>query len=422
MRRLLFAFAAAGVLGATAMAQPLTFKAYTQPPETGGDSPTDLSLAVSKDRVVVVGNDRWHIADKAGNPKITVGTGLTTPLPFVTRLPTGRLYDPKAEYDVVHDRIVIIMSENDNASFRGAIIHMAISVANATPDDFTSTHWHIYTGDGTVAGAAGAAFVLDEDPITFPQGLDGIADHPTVAIDADYVYLCIRDSFLGAVPFVLKQQAVVIPIAHSAGNLYSGNRVAEMEMSFINFDTTGPFRPFEDESELHGSVMETSVFNDDVQFFITTDKPPRTAAPGTIDAIRVGALVETAPPSGGSPATFNYQYKDLAVVGATPLFSVQGRTPITPDSPTYTYVAGTTRFETAVRHRDPMGNDYIYAIHDYRENLSGTPANDYTSRWYVIDPDAANAGTSSWTPGIVGTGVIPSHHRPRSTPSMRPSP
>lgn len=75
------------------MAQPLTFKAYEQPEETGNNSPTDLSLAVSKERVVVVGNDRWHIADKAGNPK----TLLPTPPAFVPRLATGRLYDPKAE-------------------------------------------------------------------------------------------------------------------------------------------------------------------------------------------------------------------------------------------------------------------------------------------------------------------------------------
>lgn len=181
----------------------------------------------------------------------------------------------------MHDRIVITMSENDTASFRGAIIHMAISKAGAVPDDFTSTYWHLYTGDGTISGTAGAAFVLDQDPMTFPQGLEGIADHPTVAIDADYVYLCIRDSFLGTVPFDLKQQAVAIPIVHSGGNLYSGNRVAETEMSFINFRTIAlPLRPIEDRSDLHGSVMETTPF--------------------------AGVLVETAPPSGGSPATFDY--------------------------------------------------------------------------------------------------------------------
>lgn len=405
----LFACIALGMLTAATGAQS-AFKAYSQPPEVGSDSPTDLSLAVSKDRVVLVGNDRWHIADKAGNPKITVGTGLATSLPFVNRLSVGRLYDPKAEYDVVHDRIVITMSENDVApsANRGAIIHMAISKASAVPDDFTSTHWHIFTGDGTVPGTAGAAFMLDEDPILLPNGLDGIADHPTVAIDADYIYLSIRDSLLSVGGLDVKQQTVVIPIVHSIGNLYSGVRVAETEMSFINHDTVAsPLRPIADESDLHGSVMETTAFSDDVQFFITTDVTPQTAAPNTIDAIRIGVLRETAPPSGGSPATFDYQYKDLAVVGATPLFSKQGRTPITPDSPTYVYAGAATRFETAVRHLDPAGNDNIYAIHDYRENVSGTPASDYTSRWYVIDPDAANAGTLSWTPGIVGTGVIP---------------
>lgn len=338
MRVFLFACVAFGVGASVALGQ---FKAYSQPPAVGTDRPTDLSLAVSASRVVVVGNDRWHIADKVGNPNITVGTGLATPLPFVARLPSGRLFDPKAEYDVVHDRIVITMSENDAApgANRGAIIHMAISVANATPNDFSSAHWHIYTGDGTVPGSAGAAFVLDRDGTLFPQGLDGIADHPTVAIDADYVYLSIRDSFLVPGSILTKQQTVVFPIIHSTGNLYNGDRVAETEMSFINHEVPPPAFPEEDSSELHGSVMETTPFADVAQFFITTDKIPQTLAPETLDAIRLGVLVETAPPSGGNPATFDYQFRDLTIPGLPNIFSASGRSPVTPDSSAITYAA-----------------------------------------------------------------------------------
>ena len=272
MRRLLSAGVALGVLAATAQAQ-LTFKAYSQPAPPGiQDRPTDLSLAVSHDRIVLVGNDRWHIADKTGNPRITVGTGLATPLPFINKLPgSSEPFDPRAEYDVVHDRIVIVMSERTATP----IVHVMISKAGAVPDDFTDTYWHIYTGDGTVPGTAGAAFMLLRDPPSIPAGLEGLADHPTVAIDEDYLYLCIRDVTV-TTPF--SQWAVALPINHSGGDLYAGDRVAETEMSFIDFRNPPPAFPDPDQSNLHGSVMETTPFADDVQFFITTNDPPLTGS------------------------------------------------------------------------------------------------------------------------------------------------
>ena len=402
MRRLLFACAALGVLSATTMAQS-TFKAYTQPAETGQDSPTDLSLAVSKDRVVLVGNDRWHIADKAGNPKITVGTGLATPLPLVDKLASSTgVFDPKAEYDVVHDRIVIVMSEQSSTP----IVHVMVSKAGAVPDDFSDTYWHIYTGDGTVSGTAGAAFTLLRNPPSMPGGLDGQADHPTVAIDDDYLYLCIRD-LVPPIVGPLRQTAVVFPLVHSGGDLYAGNRVAETEISFLDFDTIGPLRPDPDESTLHGSVMETTPFTDDYQFFITTNEAPGT---GTTlhQFIRLGVLIETAPPSGGAPATFDYQFVDMAVPGVASFFDANrnGHRPITPGISDY-LAPVFSKIETAVRHRDVAGNDYIHAVHEYQANVGGSAVNDFTTRWYKIDPDLADIGTTGWASSIIRTDVLP---------------
>jgi len=393
-KRTILAALAAGALAAASEAQtPLVFKAYAQPPEPGiRDSPTDLSLAVSKDRIVLVGNDRFHIADKAGNAKATVGTALPTPLPFVTRLPAGRLFDPRAEYDPVHDRIILTMSENDEApgANRGAIIHMAISKAGAVPDDFSGASWHIFTGDD--------AFVLDRDDVLLPDGLDGIADRPSVAVDAGYIYLSIRDSLLFPGMSDVKQQVVAIPFSHSGGNLLDGDRVAETEMSFVNLKAQFP----SDESDLHAAVMETTVVSDNVQFVISTDKPPQTACPTPLEAVRLGAIVET------SPGSFTYQFRDLAVSGLPTFCSTTGRSPLTPASPGVEYSAPiASKFETAVRNRDHEGNDRIFTVHEYRVDDGGSGANDFITRWYVIDPDAANAGTGAWSPGIVGGGEVP---------------
>lgn len=140
-----------------------------------GTVAVDTCVAASTDRVLVATNQKLMLLTRTGQVKddkdvLDPATGgASSSFPFQPG-GGGLLFDPRVEYDAVNDRLWILYPENKPDAPR---LHIAVSKQGVTPEDFSSTYWHFYTGSGT-----NPAFDLKHASI--PSGLEfeGFPDHP----------------------------------------------------------------------------------------------------------------------------------------------------------------------------------------------------------------------------------------------------
>jgi len=157
--------ASAGLAGA----QVTTVAFTTDDLDTEGDRPTDCNVGVDNvDSVLIVSNMRMTIFDKAGAQQATEQVGDST-FPIVKTLGSdGRLFDPRADWDPINERLWYFYSEDNTpvSTTPGgteARVHIGISKDGVSPDALDSTDWHLYTGDPVPTGAVGTAFDLTLD-------------------------------------------------------------------------------------------------------------------------------------------------------------------------------------------------------------------------------------------------------------------
>lgn len=157
----------------------------------------DLRLAVGDTRIVLTSNDKVQLRCRGTGGKLTGtttlplrGATLATGL-FVTNPATDdaevkrRHFDPRVIWDNHSDRFWIVASEDGAAAAQQVgRLHIATS-KTATPNSWSGTQWTKCTF------GAGA----DKAPIDIQAfGPGNIADRPSIAVDAQFVYICYRES------------------------------------------------------------------------------------------------------------------------------------------------------------------------------------------------------------------------------------
>lgn len=175
---------------------------------------SDLSLAAGLSRIVVFSNSGVRIMCKAGflnqNSQAELnGANVNTAAfaPTGTGFTHDSTFDPRVIYDGYNGRFWAVAVERDIADypFEGRL-HISLSGAGVTnpemPQSWSTTYWVKYTGDGPT-GAAGPSLDPADDGVFMPDSFDTeselghFPDRPTIGVDRDFLYICVREGTQG---------------------------------------------------------------------------------------------------------------------------------------------------------------------------------------------------------------------------------
>ena len=396
----------AGVLwcaiGGLAAAQThLAFELDVEDPE--GAQKVDTAIAVSTMRVLVATNQRLQLFDRSGNLLDEEIVQDTENFPFKATVATSALFDPRVEYDSVNDRLWMMYTERAATG----VVHLAVSKEDVTPQDLSPTYWHYWTGAEAFDLASDA---IEPDTLRF----DALADHPTISIDANYLYMVALDYYSPVLPPPdpdLRDVIVIFPLSHGAGSMLSGARPSEGELDILQIKDVAFFDPIDDGYH-HYAVQEPHEQEPSVQFFLCTPEP---AGPGpvtprfpTYDGVQTGVRLGAAYRAGGE---WKYQWEDVPMPSSANYYFNAKLNDFTPATPDLQWKPNTLSsiIESGVLAKDTIGRFRIFAGQHVLV-AEGTPpeAVDHTEfRWYVIDPDLAHFPGSEWAPQIEVVGVAP---------------
>ncbi len=392
------------------------------------------------------------------------------PFPFVRTLHPAHpsffntLFEPRATYDPINDRLWMLYTETEgNSSYLAecgpvAKLHLAL---NRDPsgfpdpsdplDSLDDDYWHYYTGDGSLPTKSGAVLDLNasgyapyrneislhQPPgqtvrgITMafhnlpgePDGLTGAAivtpNRPQISCDSgsDLPY----DRF-----FPHEQFMYIIPFQHDGGtkSILDGDRPDPGDITIIRLNTTpDPADSLRaaDPSDFAYAVQAPYEQVDNASFFISV--PDRTTAEHLHKHVRLkGLFYDDSAEAGeewtlqqsvsGTSAPLDFEDMDLPeeLWFVQPIYSQFDQfLPETPDTAGWRPLAGSVAFQSAVLAKDVNGDFRIFAVHAVRDvevdEEDVIPQDQWVVQWYVIDPDMANfhdtpAPATTWEPSI----------------------
>ncbi|MFG0285062.1 MAG: hypothetical protein ACF8R7_11615 [Phycisphaerales bacterium JB039] len=170
------------IAGSPALAQVHDIVFSPDNDDTHGARNVDCGVAVSADVFVVSSNMTLGLYERDGTLIEQFDADDSMNFPFVQVDSFSYVFDPRAEYDVVNDRLWIMYSEETTTGAAMARpIHVAVS-KTADPESLDSSAWWFYTGVGMSAGNGGEAIQAG------PSGAIDI-DHCFMSIDHQACYI-----------------------------------------------------------------------------------------------------------------------------------------------------------------------------------------------------------------------------------------
>jgi len=376
--------------------------AFVRTASTTDHARIDTAVAASPSRVLIATNQRLELLD-ASNGNLIEGydvrdsTGQVAqdfPLEPVGS-PTGNLFvDPRVEWDPANERLWIMYTE-----LTPPRLHFAVS-RNASPQSFdewdpvTETgDWYYYTGTDSIN--------LDSTLI-LPSSLRfELADHPTMNVDDDFVYVALLDVDESTLQYA--GAAVMIPLSHTGGSMLAGAKPVESDLGILQLTHLAP--PAFDESIYQYAVQEPHEQVAGVQFFIaTTEGPiwgdpeefPRILYDGVQTTVRLCAAYLDA-------GEWKWIFRDLTLAQSDQFFNSAISTPDTPQSNWNVATKG-SMFDSGVLARDGNGAFRIFAGN--HAVTPDDPPEQTDFRYYVIDPDLAGF-PGNWQPQLEVVGRAP---------------
>ena len=371
-----------------------------------GAGPIDHSVAASSTRVIVATNNRVKIFSTAGGPALDDWAIDDPDFPFKKVSTAGffPFFDPRVEYDPIHDRFWLVYPEAGSAPApdSDSYLHVAVSKSNE-PHLFDSDNWHFFTGDG-----ANPAFNLQHDDIPLALRFIGTLDHPTINVTEDHLFLVAADPHAGE---DVQDKIVAFPLSHAGGSMLSGARPSEGDLRILALNNPAFVDP-EDDGLLHYAVQSPHEIVDDVQLFLCTPEPALpgsgpTEYNGVQDAVRLGGAWFDA------LGELQEKWVDLPMPSDSFFYfngGVAGNWPASPDS-SWEINTRVSTFDSGVLARTVNNELRLFASqHVLFADVDGppphTPVDRHELRYYVIDPDLASFFTS-WTPSIEVAGTAP---------------
>jgi len=404
-----------------AQAQVQQVAITTADADTEGTRSTDASLGVNDHAVLVTTNMQVALYDRNGTLQEGQQVGQSA-FPIVPTDGTyGRLFDPRADYDPINDRLWYFYSEDNRrdpaspgSSGDMARVHLAISKQGATLDSLGDADWHRYTGDPKPLTAAGTAFDLTDGDIqpyrtTSPPShkpLTTLFDLPTMAFDERAMILC---GYSGEV-FNVSAVLVVVPYEHDGGakSILDGDRPDESDLTIIRL-TDAPLE--EDRTIQHYAVQEQHDQFQNASFYIgwagESGKQGDISLRGLYyDTGASQWVLRQHVDTSGDLLTI-----DLPGTGLDYHKPTSGTDPQTPDLGGWGPAAKGHFFSSAVLAFDATGQPRIFAAHAvFPDDGSGVPEDQWVVQWYVIDPDLTQDFYSTtpgdWQPSVVAAGRI----------------
>ena len=365
----------------------------------------DNSVAASAGRVVVATNWRLQVFSTGGQPLDDRAVdGSNFPFEPVDTAEAFPFFDPRVEYDPIHDRFWLMYSEKEPGSY----VHIAISEGPA-PDGFAPAGtvdpgkgWHFFTGAG-----ANPAFDFQHPSISEPLQFTRRVEHATINVTEHHLNLLGQD--IGANP--VHDKIVAFPLSHAGGSMLSGARPSEGDLRILNMLAVAPLG---DDGFMHYAVQSPHEVIDDIQLFLVTPKPPQkgSADPtsqydGVQDAVRLGGRWFDA------LGVLQYKWVDLPMPSeAFHYFNpgVSNFWPATPDQsdPSWEIVTRWSKFDSGMLARTVNNELRLFAAQQVlvADGAPLAPVDRHELRYYVIDPDLDNFFTS-WTPSIEVAGAAP---------------
>lgn len=323
--------------------------AFVRTASTTDHSRIDTSVAASPSRVLVATNQRLELRNASDGSfidgfDVRDSTGEVAQDFPLQPVGTAKLVDPRVEWDPANERLWILYAElTDDPR-----LHIAVS-RNASPQSFdewdpvTQTgDWYYYTG------AAGSIHL--KSTLILPESLRfELADHPTVNVDEDFVYVPLLD--LDGTTLEFKGAVVMIPLSHTGGSMLAGAKPLENELGILQLTHLTP--PAFDESIYHYAVQEPHEQVAGVQFFIaTTEGPlygdpqetPRVLFDGVQTTVRLCAAHLDA-------GVWKWIFRDLTLAQGDQFFNSAISKPDTPFS-TWDIATKGSMFDSGVLARD----------------------------------------------------------------------
>lgn len=444
-----------------------------------GFKPTDTGISVGEHAIVITSNHGIMMYDKAGNeldlrridgvapsqfPFIRWETDVLPPdppPPLPPRVAVSRWFDPRSEYDAVHNRqwmIYVETNDDPQTTQDGDIspIHLAISKdpSDFPPlhpafDTFDDTHWWYYTGRAQAGlGNAGAAFNMADggiDPYpggsphnpfpaqTLPGVTAALVDLPTMAIDERAVYLTAYGTDNDGTSTFDFQAIFILPITFDGGasSMLDGDRPDEgddllvLRPRDLPPDPPEPAPPvveYEPDPYIRQYAVQEPFLYEEVenaQLFISISDDASLKQ----DRIRVAGLWfdDTDP----DPLEHRWRYTqhiendaqkgypllDVAVGPSLEFYYGSSYQAATPASDFNPRTPGAF-ISSAVLAKDSQGELRLFVAHYARPAGQSGPDNGVVVQWYVIDPDLDNfrviQNPPVWNPQIVQGGRIDS--------------
>lgn len=383
--------------------EPLTHKNLVNP-SSGRYIGADADLAVGPTRILVSTNWKLGLSDKDPNTDDAIWTMLRdTPdqspprdgffVPTVPPPDIGRFFDTVVYYDAHGDgqtgRFWIVSSQHSWGPFlpwEWSHLHIGVSRSDS-PMDFSPDHWFKYEFDMHDSGVMTV-------PLTGGPGGVGFADRMTFSVDADNLYISMRE---GLVPQIDNRTVILIipkaPMIDGTMPSYPNPPTAP----FFSERIAGA-NPI-DQTAFHLAVDMKSATADPTikQYFITSEEHPA-ASPHTLQTrLVVAALVEQA--GGGWSIVRDYVDLTATPTGDASWHFTNGHI-TTPDNGNQGGVVTPTVF-----HQGVFINGSLWTCHNVQNEQ---PVNNQVQtnfiRWYQI---AMNGWpTSGSTPSVVQWGDI----------------
>lgn len=418
-------------LAGAAAAQVTTIALTTDDLETEGDRPTDCNVGVDNvDAVLVITNMGLSLFNKAGVLQADERLGdLTYPIEK-TLGDDGRLFDPRADWDPINERLWYFYSEDNTpvSTTPGgteARVHIGISKDGVSPDALDSTDWHLYTGDPAPTGAAGTAFDLTLDSMqpyrtaSTSLELEILYDLPSLAFDERAMIMC---GYSADDPFARPAVFVIIPYEHGSGDsILDGDRPDESDLTVIWLDDEliGPAAALDvDTSRQIYAVQEPHDQAVNASFYLGLNG---TVSGAQTDLWLRGIYYDTTNAEWvvqqhrEPTSPFPLEGMDLPNSSLDFHESSGSPLPLTPSTgwgPLATAEgpnAFAGFFSSAVMTKDTNTQWRIFAAHTVRPDASGSPSDQWAVQWYVIDPKVGDLQTTivgGWQPEIVQAGRI----------------
>ncbi|MFG0284578.1 MAG: hypothetical protein ACF8R7_09170 [Phycisphaerales bacterium JB039] len=408
----------------SAQVKQVAFTTEDDDPQGEGWRPIDAGVGVTSSAVITTSNMRFSIFSRSGGPPAQSFHVYDAGFPFKrTDTEHGRLFDPRIEYDPIHDRLWIIESEDTHlhpvpAERHIARIHLAVS-KGGNPLSLGASDWWIYTD----ATGPRTAFDLTNQFLVpyrteggaedYHRELITLADLPTVTVDERAVYLTpySNDPQLPPIPPQFTA-IIIIPLTHEGGakSILAGDRPDESDITIIRLTGLRQDPFLIDDHVQHYAVQEPfGPFEEfeNAQFFLSSGQS------GPQSELRLGGV--------WYDETLDQWQYELRNDGASPVSDIldmplnaahhfyyrnSDYDPVTPD-PDFQPNAHSGFFSSAVLVYDIDGLPAIFATHAVHPVGASGPEARFVVQWYVIDPDLDDFRTPNWQPAVVKSGRLP---------------